>query len=572
MVQYEFFLTSSLEKVFPNRRPAALLPDASISSWRGCRAAIQLVYTAHNGAPNMPVQQYRITVQGAPGLVRMRRVELMPSQLPCYENSDEDYISKQPGLFPDLLADMTSEEVLPLPRQYRSLWITFEIPADAPAGDYGIAVQAEPCRHKRQPNGDCFHDPDADSQVFRLPFTLRVGRAELSPQRLLHTEWFHTDCLANYYGFPVFSEEYWRVTENFIRAAGSHGINMLLTPVFTPPLDTPVGGERPTVQLVDMAVTEGVWRFGFEKLRRWTSLCKKYGITHLEIPHLFTQWGAVATPKILAEADGAIKQVFGWEVPANSPAYRAFLQQFLPALRRELETLGYDRSHVYFHISDEPSEENLDAFLTALRQTDGLLEDCPVFDALTSFAFYQKGLVRIPVVANDHIQPFFEAKTANLWVYYCCVQGDQVPNRFFAMESARNRIMGVLMYLYRVSGFLHWGFNFYNAKLSLCPIDPFRTTDGYTGYPSGDPFLVYPGRDGQPLSSIRTEVQDDALLDLRALQLLETLTSRNTVTELILEIAGMDRITFRDYPRDSGFLLTLRERVAAEIDKFPAAV
>lgn len=566
MVQYEFFLASSLKKVFPHRRPEPLPPNASVSCWRGCKAAVQLVYTARNGAPNMPVQQYRVTVLGAPGSVRIRRVELMPSQLPCYENADDDYISKQPGLFPDLLADMTSEEVLPLPRQYRSLWLTFEIPEDAPAGGYGITVQAEPCRHRRQPNGTVFHDPDADSQVFRLSFTLRISRAELPPQRLLHTQWFHTDCLANYYGFPVFSEEYWRVTENFIRAAAEHGVNMLLTPVFTPPLDTPVGGERPTVQLVDLAVEKGIWRFGFEKLRRWTVLCKKHGITHLEIPHLFTQWGAAATPKILAEVDGVRKQVFGWEVPADSPAYRVFLRQFLPALREELGALGFDREHVYFHISDEPSEENMDAFLTAQRQTRGLLEDCPVFDALTSFAFYKKGLVRTPVVANDHIQPFFEAGVPNLWVYYCCVQGDRVPNRFFAMESARNRIMGVLMYLYRVSGFLHWGFNFYNAKFSIHAIDPFRTTDGQAGYPSGDPFLVYPGKDGQPLSSIRAEVQDDALLDLRALQLLEDLTDRDTVTGLILKIAGMERITFRDYPRGSGFLLTLRERVAAEIE------
>ena len=35
-------------------------------------------------------------------------------------------------------------------------------------------------------------------------------------------------------------------------------------------------------------------------------------------------------------------------------------------------------------------------------------------------------------------------------MYYCCAQSSLVPNRFFAMESARNRIMGVLMYLYGI--------------------------------------------------------------------------------------------------------------------------
>ena len=37
---------------------------------------------------------------------------------------------------------------------------------------------------------------------------------------------------------------------------------MLLTPVFTPPLDTTVNGERLTVQLVDVRRDAGVYSFG----------------------------------------------------------------------------------------------------------------------------------------------------------------------------------------------------------------------------------------------------------------------------------------------------------------------
>ncbi|MFR9162180.1 MAG: glycoside hydrolase domain-containing protein [Ruthenibacterium lactatiformans] len=46
------------------------------------------------------------------------------------------------------------------------------------------------------------------------------GRARLPAQTLLHTEWFHADCLASYYGVAPLSEEHWRILENFIRAAG----------------------------------------------------------------------------------------------------------------------------------------------------------------------------------------------------------------------------------------------------------------------------------------------------------------------------------------------------------------
>lgn len=566
MVQYEFFLASALEKVLPHRRPNALTPDTTLSCWRGQKCAVQLVYTARNGDPNMPVQQYRAEILGAPGTVEIRRPELIPANLACYENSDDDYISKFPGLFPDLLEDAADGLILPLARQYRSLWLIFRIPADAQPGDYAVTVRALPCCHTPQPNGSIFHDPAAESQVFDLTFTLKVGAAQLPPQELIHTEWFHTDCLAVYYGMEVFSEEYWRITENFIRSASEHGINMLLTPVFTPPLDTPVGKERPTVQLVDITEENGTYSFDYTKLHRWVALCRKYGITYLEMPHLFTQWGAVATPKILASQNGRLQRIFGWDVPAASSAYRSFLKQFLPSLKAELQTLGFDREHVYFHISDEPSPEHLDAYLTALKQTEGLLEECPVFDALTNYEFYKTGLVKTPVVANDYIQPFFDAQVPNLWVYYCCVQGDLAPNRFFAMESRRNRIMGVLMYLYDNVGFLQWGFNFYSAKYSLHPIDPYRCADGDCGYPAGDPFLVYPGPDGNPITSIRAEVQDDALLDLRALRLLEKLAGRDFTRMLILETAGMDTMTYMDYPRNDAFLLSLREKVAAAIE------
>lgn len=417
------------------------------------------------------------------------------------------------------------------------------------------------------PNGVLYRDADAAGLAFTCRFTLCVGRARLPAQTLLHTEWFHADCLASYYGVAPLSEEHWRILENFIRAAGEeHGINMLLTPVFTPPLDTAVNGERLTVQLVDVRRDAGVYFFGFEKLGRWAGLCRRHGVEYLEIAHLFTQWGAHATPKIMAVVDGQERRIFGWDVPAASAEYRAFLEAFLPALRTALEGMGYDKEHVYYHISDEPSPEHLDSYRAAKAQAEDLLEGCQVIDALSSLEFYRQGLVRQPVPANDHIQPFIDAQVPGLWVYYCCAQSSLVPNRFFAMESARNRIMGVLMYLYGIKGFLHWGYNFYNSKFSLHPVDPYRVTHADYAFPSGDPFLVYPGPDGAPLSSVRAEVQDDALLDLRALRLLEQLAGRAFVEELIYADAEMRPMTFRDYPRGAGYLLALRERVAAEIE------
>ncbi|NJP39739.1 DUF4091 domain-containing protein [Oscillospiraceae bacterium HV4-5-C5C] len=569
MAQYEFFLASSLEKVFPAQKPAALKPGSTVSAWPGSRVAVQLVYSCGRLQPGESRRFYDLSISGIPYPVTIRQVDLLPSEYPCFENVDEDYLNKDPGLFPDLLRPLTQPVRLqPLPRQYRSLWLSWDLPAEAKAGAYVINIQLAGVDCLTLPNGQLQSDPAAGEDKTELSLILKIGRRALPLQTLIHTEWFHADGLAAFYQVAAFSESHWHILANFIRAAGQeHGINMLLTPVFTPPLDTAIGHCRMTIQLVDIYLEQGQYRFDFSKLARWTALCQAGGISYLEIAHLFTQWGAAATPHIVARVDGEIRSIFGWDVAADSPEYRQFLEAFLPALQAELEKLGYDRQHVYYHISDEPSQQHLDSYRRARAQVTDLLSGCPIMDALSDLDFYRQGLVSLPVPANDHIQAFADAGVPDLWVYYCCSQANLVPNRFFAMPSSRNRIMGVLMYLYQIKGFLHWGYNFYYSQYSLRQINPYQVTDAGHAFPSGDAFLVYPGPDGQALSSIRAEVQDEALLDLRALQLLETLTNRSTVEDLIYQGVNERPLTFTNYPRQAAYLLQLREKVADAIDQ-----
>lgn len=61
------------------------------------------------------------------------------------------------------------------------------------------------------------------------------------------------------------------------------------------------------------------------------------------------------------------------------------------------------------------------------------------------------------------------------------------------MPSARNRILGALLYKYNAVGFLQWGYNFWYSQFSKHEIDPFTVTDAGKAFPSGDAFVVYPG-------------------------------------------------------------------------------
>ena len=64
---------------------------------------------------------------------------------------------------------------------------------------------------------------------------------------------------------------------------------------------------------------------------------------------------------------------------------------------------------------------------------------------------------------------------------------------------------------YQLDGFLHWGYNFYHSQFSTRSIDPYLCTDADGAFPSGDPFLVYPGRDGIPEESQRMMLIDEAM-------------------------------------------------------------
>ncbi|SFJ50309.1 protein of unknown function [Paenibacillus sp. UNC496MF] len=541
----ELRCVSSLAKVFADE-PLREAPYRRASALENEVASFQVAYRSDALIKGMRVS-VRADIEAD---ITLRAVGLAPSELPVYADHDDGVLRTAPGLYPDPLFELPDGAgAAALPGQWRSVWVTVEPRAGVRPGVHAIAVAFATA--EGEPLGET--DFELDIVPLRLP-----------EQQLLHTEWFHADCLATHYGVDAFSERHWEIVGRYVRTAARHGMNVILTPIFTPPLDTRVGGERPTVQLVDVrAEADGSYRFGFARLERWVALCRREGIERFEFSHLFTQWGAKHAPKIVADVGGEERRIFGWETDAGGGAYEAFLRQFVPALLAWIEANGL-QDRCLFHVSDEPSLRDIDAYARASRLVGELLGDYPVIDALSDFAFYEKGLVKNPIPASNHIEPFLDHGVEGLWTYYCCGQYKEVANRFFSMPSARNRILGVQLYKFDLAGFLHWGFNFWYAQYSVGPIDPYRVTDASLAFPSGDAFLVYPGADGGPVESIRLEVLREALQDARALRLLEEKRGREFVIAGLEE--GLDEpITFSRYPRDAAWLLAKREWVNAKL-------
>lgn len=530
---------SPLVKIFQKRSDFKSEPFKSFSALRGEHAAFQLAVCPEgtlNDCTIKPVSKLKN--------IRIRIVESVPVRyLPA--NLDDDAVIREPGLVPDLLAELPERDFTLPGGIWRAFHISVSIPKRCRAGIYEIA----------------FEISAKDKKAFRTkPFKLEIIPAELPEQELIRTEWFHCDSLAEYYDVPVFSEEHWYLIETFMRNACSHGCNMILTPVFTPPLDTEIGKERPTVQLVDVCVTKNGYEFGFDRLARWIELAQSAGMKHFEISHLFTQWGAKAVPKIIADVNGEKKRIFGWDTASSSKKYTDFLKQFLPQLCGFLKATGLSKEQIWFHTSDEPSEEHIREYSKAAKLLKKLTPGFRHLDALSHYEFYQNGLVETPVPGIGKTDEFLEKGMKDAWTYYCCCPETGYTSRFIHASLPRTRILGIQLYSMKIRGFLHWGFNFYFSRLSKSLIDPFQTNHANYAFPPGDSFLVYPGEDGEPFDSIRHEALFEGIQDMRALTLLEKKIGRKKVLVLIHRFMGKD-FSFNRFPTTEKNLLALRDAV-----------
>ncbi len=480
--------------------------------------------------------------------ITVSKVEQIPSEMPHHGRKyvDDDYLRTTSGLYPDLLRPVLPDERFHFSENLQCLWLELAPEGKAAAGEYSVKLIFRNVKD---------HEILAQAEVIA-----EIIGAELPEQKTLFSQWFYTDCIMQYYRTEAWSEKHWELIENFMVSAAKYGMNVILTPVFSPELDTYKGGYRPATQLVQITKCGNQYNFDFSRVGRWVDLCNKVGIRFFEISHFFSQWGAEACPQVWAMEENEEKRIFGWDTPALGEEYTNFLSQFIPAFLKYMkeEKQGADK-RCWFHISDEPAEKHAEQYEKVSTFFRPLVAEYPVLDAMSHVEFYEKGLVSHPVAYIDKIQDFLEKEIPDLWMYYCGGPSLNITNKLFALPSYRNRIVGLQMYKYNIAGFLHWGFNFYNTRLSYRTVNPYRNSDGGMFVPSGDPYAVYPGDDGTAWSSLRQIVFFDALQDIRALQLCESLYGKEVVLAEMEK--GIAPITFTDWPRSAEWLLDLRFRI-----------
>lgn len=529
----EMITVSSLQKIFPLSEIEFPLSEAT--ALKDERYSFQVAVR-----PKERILGASLEIIGEEtDFFRIRRVELAPAYQTEIEKT-EGTIGDPATLYPEILVDDDCRDLALRGGMWTVFWVTAEMLS---VGKHLLT----------------FCVRNAEGEVLATAsFCLTVLSQSLSSQRVAYSNWMHYDCIANYYGEKPFTPSYYKILGKFLDNALSHGVSVLYTPLFTPPLDTEIGRERRTIQLVDVSLKEGKYCFGFRKLKYFINFVRRRGFECFEFSHLFSQWGARYAPKIV-DTEGNI--LFNWNDYSDGEKYLSFLDAFLNELNSFIQKNKLS-GRCYYHISDEPSLECIERYEKLAAFVRPRLPNAKLMDALSCYEFYEKRLVDVPVVATSEADPFL-LKAKNFWVYYCCGQyKNGLSNRFFNFPSARNRSIGLQLYRNGVEGFLHWGYNFYNGYLSKHVIDPYRVTDGDGGFQAGDSFIVYPG-DGCVIDSLRHEVFYEGLQDYRALKKLEELKGRAFVLRILDEFGVKDG--FENSLCDEEKFIRLREKINAAI-------
>jgi len=294
---------------------------------------------------------------------------------PAYPETDltnENYILKEPGFLPDVLIPLDEQGGLIscMARKNVSIWVRVDVPKGIAPGKYNIKLHFEAL------------DVDVVTDHFEKELEVEVVPAVMPEQRLIYTRWFYADCIADYHNVEPYSEAHWALLEAYIARAADIGINMILVPVHTPPLDTEIGTRRTCVQLVDIVKKGDIYEFDFDKFHRFVAICKKYGIKYFEIAHMFSQWGSKCAPNIMVTENGKKDYMFGWHVAADSKEYKDFLAQYIKAISDAVNEEGISEN-TYFHISDEPNLSNVDKYEAAYNIIKPLIGNSKTIDALS---------------------------------------------------------------------------------------------------------------------------------------------------------------------------------------------
>jgi len=351
-----------------------------------------------------------------------------------------------------------------------SVCLIFRTPAEAAAGTYGVKVRVlgEKCEQEAMLSVQVHDvvmpqpkDAALDHDYYAHPLSgFSFGENKLDPP------------CDPFYDFERYSPQWWNLVRELARSlTGMRGNNMWLQ--------------------------EGLlWDAGSRKTGpgQWTldfTLTEKYVRCYLEngsFRYINAALGVVdVTGEYVVSVDEKSRPV---RIPISDPEAEIWLSFYVKELYVWFEKMGLLHM-LHFHIQDEPhaSKDWLWARDICRKYAPGIPcgEPLDTYEVAVELEgacdFY---IPRLEVYEQG--EDFFRKRQAagdQVWAYSCCFpEGEEYMNRFIDRPHIQGRLLYWACFSQNITGFLHWGFSFWDSKSIHCMTPEARFKgDGYVTYP-----------------------------------------------------------------------------------------
>jgi hypothetical protein len=475
----------SLVKVFRDAEPSR---DGDVIAIDACRNEFTSAQIAIRASKRLP--ELRVTVSpmrhagtGATGVeVTPRFIGYAPVKRNTPDTPEGELICKAPCMAPDPL--LTDETVAVEADQTQPVWFIVYVPPDAPVGEWRGSVTVS-----------------AVGEQAEITARLAVHPVTLPAERNLWvTNWVNMENFAGFYGTERYTERFWQVVENYARNMGAHRQNTILC----------------SNDLIHIRQeSDGRLTFDYSDYDRWLGIFDRAGCAKMiEGGHLGRRGeGKWETPWFEWRKFG-VRRPDGSAVELEP---EMVVRELVKSLVAHVKERGWFDRFV-LHVVDEPAghtEEDYKKKTRLVREwAPGvrLLEAMSLMDARGYLDIWVPELSHFHEHEENYLRMRDEAGI-ELWFYTCMYPTGLYPNRFLDFSLAKTRILHWINWRYRLTGYLHWGLNFWSD-------DPFNDDRSREDLPPGDCWIVYPGKDG-PIDSIRWEQMREGIQDYELLRLLD---------------------------------------------------
>lgn len=402
-----------------------------------------------------------------------------------------------------------------------AIYLCVEVSEDQTPGHYEgvLTIKEGPCEH-------------------HVPVTCTIHDLcvpKLTEAKLGMLNFFNYDGLAVQHHVEKYSHEYWELFRQYVRAQ----ILMRCTHILLP------AGEA----IFHNGIVTG---FDFTAAEQAGQIAREEGAVKLCSGHIahWHEWD-----------DGEYypnwNQSLGITSPEGYLQMRLYFSQWAEVIHR-----NHWEDCMTQALADEPQTHNDRTYRILAAICRKFLPNIPIIDAVETTNL--GGGIDIWVPKQDTYEKWRDAydmlKAAGeeMWFYTCAFPAGLAMNRSMDLPLTVSRLVLWMGAYYRLSGFLHWGFNYYIGNdiwhSACCP---------HKGalLPAGDAHIVYPGTDG-PWRSMRFEAQRAGAEDYELL--MQAIHIAPLETEKLIQSVCTD---FRSYTHDGAAVISARKALINLLEK-----